>query len=217
MSAYRVGWLVLVGLVVTGGLLLARLALPTAALVVLAFAGAGLGVGLHPHPVRLIGIERATVSPIWFSVVSCSVGLVALSGLLWGVGASGTVALVALLAIVWVPLWQRRGWTQQEAAGVRPSMAQDVRSPAPSAVQRPVDVHTWSNANLCWAWRWSFTELHRARSGTALARVADERRLYLDEIERRDPRAFALWISAGARAAGDPLRYLGVGSDRSAS
>jgi len=33
-------------------------------------------------------------------------------------------------------------------------------------------------------------------------------RCYLDELERRDPAGFRRWINDGARAAGDPARYI---------
>ena len=37
--------------------------------------------------------------------------------------------------------------------------------------------------------------------------MADVRRAYLDELERRCPAAFAAWLESGARAAGDPGKF----------
>ncbi len=64
---------------------------------------------------------------------------------------------------------------------------------------------------LCWGWRASFTALQRADPRTdhrRWAALVTVRRLYLDEIARRDPAGFARWIYAGARPASDPTRYL---------
>jgi hypothetical protein len=41
-----------------------------------------------------------------------------------------------------------------------------------------------------------------------LDRVGEQRRAYLDEMARRDPEGFHRWLDSGARAAGDPSRYL---------
>jgi hypothetical protein len=38
--------------------------------------------------------------------------------------------------------------------------------------------------------------------------VAQERRSYLDELERRHPRAIEAWLAGPATADGDPLPYL---------
>ena len=207
--------LIILGLVVTGGLLLARLSFLNAAFVLLALGGAGLGVALHPRPVRLIGIERAATSPIGGSVVGCSVGPVALGGLLWGVGVSGTAA--AFMAIVRVQLWRQGHSGQQDGDGAGSRSAADALLPEPVVGRRPLDVPASSNEQLCSAWRGTCTELQRVRSGAALERIVDERRFYLDQIEARDPRGLALWISAGARADGNPLPRLSVDSDRPAS
>lgn len=68
---------------------------------------------------------------------------------------------------------------------------------------------TWSCEELCWAWRASFSRLERVAGDAAgTARVAEERHALLEEIARRDPAGFAAWITAGARAASNPRRYL---------
>jgi hypothetical protein len=66
----------------------------------------------------------------------------------------------------------------------------------------------WTDEELCWAWRCSFSRVQRAGDAAELARAAQERRSYLDEIERRDPHGFTTWMRDGARAGSDPRRYL---------
>lgn len=39
-------------------------------------------------------------------------------------------------------------------------------------------------------------------------RVVQQRQLYLDELERRNPAGLAAWLASGARAAGDPTRFI---------
>lgn len=63
-----------------------------------------------------------------------------------------------------------------------------------------------STEQLCWAWRRSFVLLGRCATGDELARLADLRRDFLDELQRRDPAVFARWLPT-ARAAGNPARY----------
>jgi hypothetical protein len=38
--------------------------------------------------------------------------------------------------------------------------------------------------------------------------IVDERRAYLDEIERRTAHGMAAWLASGPRAAGDPSRFV---------
>ena len=64
-----------------------------------------------------------------------------------------------------------------------------------------------TDEELCWAWRRSFARLVHATELEAVALLAEQRRGYLDELERRHPARFATWISSGARAAGDPTPY----------
>lgn len=64
---------------------------------------------------------------------------------------------------------------------------------------------------LCRAWRKSYFDLTRSRSLPASLRIVQARQEYLDELERRSPHGLSAWLTSGARAAGDPSRYI-VGS-----
>jgi len=65
-----------------------------------------------------------------------------------------------------------------------------------------------SDEALCRAWRASFSALQKASSPTQRFRIVDERRAYLDEIERRTVHGMAAWLASGPRAAGDPSRFV---------
>ena len=64
-----------------------------------------------------------------------------------------------------------------------------------------------SDEELCLAWRRSFTQLQRAAGAERRTAMADVRRAYLDELERRYPDSFADWMASNPRAAGDPARF----------
>ena len=64
-----------------------------------------------------------------------------------------------------------------------------------------------SDEELCLAWRRSFKQLQSSTGRELRLGVADVRRAYLDELERRQPEAFAAWLASGPRAAGDPARF----------
>jgi hypothetical protein len=69
-----------------------------------------------------------------------------------------------------------------------------------------------ATAELVQAWRHSFLLLAAACGDPSrLAQISEQRRAYLDELARRDPVGFQQWIDSGARAAGDPSRYLTPG------
>ena len=77
---------------------------------------------------------------------------------------------------------------------------------------RPSEPHVapaaLSDDALCLAWRASFSALQSARSPAERLSVVDERRAYLDELENRNARGMAAWLASGARAAGDPSRFV---------
>jgi len=65
-----------------------------------------------------------------------------------------------------------------------------------------------SDDALCLAWRASFSVLQRAESTAQQLSIVEERRTYLDEIERRNAHGLAAWLASGPRAAGDPGRFV---------
>ena len=67
----------------------------------------------------------------------------------------------------------------------------------------PVD-----DLELCRAWRRSYLSLQSAASIDERLRIVARRQSYLDELERRAPQQLAEWLHTGARAAGDPTRFI---------
>jgi hypothetical protein len=78
----------------------------------------------------------------------------------------------------------------------------------------PLEVSDWESAiralsdeELCWSWRASYTALLAAPEVARLELVT-LRQAYLEDLERRNPRGMRAWLDSGARAAGNPARYL---------
>lgn len=62
---------------------------------------------------------------------------------------------------------------------------------------------------LCHVWRRSYVRLEASRAAEARLEVVGLRQLYLDELVRRHPAQMRHWLASGARAAGNPLPFLG--------
>jgi hypothetical protein len=95
-------------------------------------------------------------------------------------------------------------------------VADDATVPPPVVAPRTVTCPPaagLTTAELCQAWRASFTALDVVVDPAQRAQVVQRRQEYLDALESRDPRGFARWIGLGARAASDPGRYLARGTD----
>lgn len=87
----------------------------------------------------------------------------------------------------------------------RPAVVLD-DMPVVSCSSRPAE--SMDDEELCWAWRVSYVALQHATSPAARLRAVQTRQEYLDELERRNPEGLTAWLYSGARAAGDPRRYI---------
>lgn len=73
-------------------------------------------------------------------------------------------------------------------------------------MQRPPQA--MDDATLCFAWRTSYVALQKPWSLALRLRIVQRRQEFLDEFERRNSGGFSAWLASGARAAGDPSRYI---------
>lgn len=138
----------------------------------------------------------------------------------YGVAAGAEVLLLLLVITATAPpvgTWL--GWlrptaakpTRGEPTRVKPTRAKPVLLDVALPELKSEDqLSQLSAAELCLAWRRSFTELRRLDHWSA---TIDVRRAYLDELERRYPEKFAAWLASGPRAASDPGRYFNHGAD----
>jgi hypothetical protein len=136
-----------------------------------------------------------------------AIGVIVLLGA--ALGALLLAAAVAVAVVAHRVLRGRRTAAASEAPP-DPALPTDSRQRRPALL--PDDAATATTSQLCRAWRVSYLILENTRDPVRLAEVAAIRRAYLDELDRRDPGGFRRWLEDGARAAGDPARYIGTGS-----
>lgn len=150
------------------------------------------------------------------------------SGLVWAGGAAAAVPVVAGLVVlagpatgpllllagfaalpwVWARLRRRR---ERRALEHRehPPAAPVEANPAPGPRPLVRVLASLSTPALCAEWQRSFGVLTGATDQAGRDDVAELRRRYLDELERRDPTALGRWLAADARPAGtNPARHL---------
>jgi hypothetical protein len=96
-----------------------------------------------------------------------------------------------------------RGHPTQAAAAARPLSEHPARKGAPFG--RPSRL---SDESLRQCWEASWALLQRARTLPDAKRIVEYRQTCLDEIARRNPDTFPLWLEAGAPNAHEPARQL---------
>lgn len=187
-----VAWLI-------GGIGLAGM--PVAVLLAMVPVGVLVGVCYVSHqassPVVALRCRHDWVLVARIAATVIAAGCV-LGGLVVLLGATGfALAFVgAGTAIAW-----RAG--RSHRAPIGRSRQRDVPPPTP-----PATLAVIPTAELSRMWRVSYLTLAGDRDPGVVDHVTLARRRYLDELERRDPTGFQRWITAGARAASDPARYI---------
>ncbi len=226
MSLYRTAWTSTAYLLGGVGAVIGLLTIHTPE--VAGVVGVGAVVGclacLTARPGRSRGAEARRV--ITAGAVTAATGL-ALTGLIRILG-PGAIVTAVIMMVASPPALHRYAATARRCAQWRapgnelPATTNDGDGPeqpcSPFLSAPVVSVRALSNQELCLAWRTSYTALQRIqRSGeiTQQAGLVAARQAYLDELERRDPSGFARWLSAGARPASNPGRYVDTPADPS--
>ena len=219
---YRDVWVTLTAIIATVGVCVAFLTWGVAGVVGAFIAGAVMGGAMTaalapenlPRPWR-----RATVG-----AAASGVGVIAVAGL---VVVLQVVALVVLLALTMsAPPVVRVLQGKLTLKAPKPATAADDQpppeqplddldgaqwpAPDPATVEQslPMAPEDLDDDALCWAWRRSYVVLQRSRSAATRLHVVEVRQAYLDELERRNALGLAAWLASGARAAGNPSRFI---------
>lgn len=226
MARYRDGWMLVTAVTATVGIWTALQTWPLVgvlgAFVCVAFVGGSLAEAARPERGRRRIRPVAAVAGLSGVSVVAAAGLMAMSGLLG-------LLVVALLAITCPQAWsalRRRRPTKasgpdiaaqspeqlpETGTGTATIAAARVEDPEP-APDMPEEPWLLDDYALCCAWRKSYLVLERPHSPSTHLLVVERRQLYLDELERRNPTGLAEWLASGARAAGDPTRFIVRGS-----
>jgi hypothetical protein len=166
----------------------------------------------HPDPAPAVSRARVVATVV-------AAVLTVLTVLLLG-GVLTLIPLLLLGATAAVLIHDRRSARTIPRTPPPPPPPPSLPLPGTSAVVPPggVDVLSlarWSEQELCQAWQRTYVQLLRHTDAAWTEYLAQTRRTYLDELQRRDPTGFAAWIASGARAASDPMRYLTTSPPRS--
>ncbi|MGW1344400.1 hypothetical protein ACWCOV_25400 [Kribbella sp. NPDC002412] len=220
MRAYRVAWLGFCGVVgVAGALVAVTWSLSTVGLLfVLAALTGGMAAMIALTPADNTPFDRDRWPVVATSVVVAGAGAVAFVGL--GTLLGGPMAVLVLALAVGGSPYVVRRWIgrlrdhEHLPAPENPGEAESVATAAARVQQLEsidlpaVEAAELSDDALVLAWRSSFSALQRATSPAESAQIVEARHAYLDELERRNPPGVAAWLASGARAAGNPTRFV---------
>lgn len=169
-------------------LLLVLVLVPPDGALMLAALGALLGAEVHSCLARWVsatGRENSQPAGAVKTMSGSICGALALPVLAGAIAFLGLGILVAMVAMVGVI-------AVGGAVLVRHFVAATRTSVSPGA-----DVAGWSDDSLGLAWQASYARLQRS-GGPGLLSISVERGRYLDELERRDPAEFGVWLTSGA-------------------
>jgi hypothetical protein len=116
--------------------------------------------------------------------------------------------LVALFSLGSVGNARESGSRESRASSITPSPAGSREPPKSTPPLAPAALGALSDQQLCWLWRHTFWDLRDEETVDERLATVAVRQACLEELERRDPSAFAAWLSSGARASGGPERFL---------
>ena len=226
MQAYRAVWLNTVAILGGIGVLVALLG-PRVDVHLVVAVTIGVSVGTLTHLARQVGQHPRQRRQALLATAGATATLLAVIGLVT-LGGPVAVLLVALFAVASPPVLRALRIAPRRAPSSSPtSSAPRAGGPpagdqASTAAERaePADpdvgdvlpgVRTLSDAELSRAWPASSAELGHAREAgdsVELGRLVVLRQAYLDELERRNPSEFPLWLTGSAHPASDPGELL---------
>jgi hypothetical protein len=214
----RIAWAALGVVLVTLGVV-GALVMPIGLVVFWGVLGLVVGVAAWQAAVSF-PVVRQLVEPrkpdVWTGT-AVAVGFVvvclAIAGLVTVVDAPTATALLGVLMAVagWI------GWRIWRGTnGARPTVVAKAEPPpaGPPTMLRtlpPSPTRDLPTDELCLIWRRSYFQLQRAADEHTRQQIIRARQECLDELERRDRAGFARWLASGARAGGDPRRFLSPG------
>src|SRR4051812_18321389 len=210
MSKYRSSWLLAWSTTSLLGVCLALLLWPVGAVVLLfavAATTAALVAACAHDPVAVPAREAIGIRLRRVAVRAGALGAGEIAVMALAAGAPPLLLVLLLLA----------GATSPNFVGLVRAHLDD-RNPRLSSL-RPDRGRVWSatavstaqgltDHDLCHAWCTSFDVLQSTSDVEARARIVCLRQAYLDELDRRDPHGLHAWLTSGARATGNPDRYL---------
>jgi hypothetical protein len=206
MSAYRFLWWSIAGPIGSVGATAAvdSASIPTTVII---FGIMALCLGVLSANLQSLngeGLRGGSISASTVCKHGCAAGFVVVSfyGLsgLFGVAVLPLAILLAVTCPIGAMRWRAR---------VDPQVpVESFSDPLPAPTTDHASIRAMTDPELCMAWRRSFVGLQRTDVVEAITAIAAFRHQLLDELERRNPDGFGVWLASGARAPSDPARYL---------
>ncbi len=221
MPRYRDVWVTLTAVTATVGVCIAVLTWSVAGVTGAFIAGGVMGGAMTA------ALAPEDLSRPWrraaLGALASGVGVVSVAGLVVVLRAGALVLLLA--ATLSAPPLVRLLRERLAAKRPKPPAEQETETverplddlvgdnwPAPDRVtielSLPMAPESLDDDALCWAWRRSYVVLQHTRTSATRLHVVQVRQAYLDELERRNAMGLAAWLASGARAAGNPSRFI---------
>jgi hypothetical protein len=210
MKRYRTAWIYLWGAVLAAGTALSLPMLSVPALVIMFSVAVIVAISsltlTRGRPTESASDLHAITRLILLRAAGGTVFVLSFIGLSVFLGA--LVWLLLFLAAASSPWLIGRGWRTLNRTPMEPEPARTPTNTTQATLPDPTVIRELSNKELCRAWRVSYLTMLGASSASDLQRLSTARGAYLNELERRNPVGFKAWIDSGARASGDPEKFL---------
>ncbi|TDP89951.1 hypothetical protein [Labedaea rhizosphaerae] len=213
MRAYQSVWLAVCAASCGIGIAFAVFVCPLSVLLLMGVAALGiatLAVKVAPPAEGQLARHLGRVTAV------CAPALIGVSGLIGAFAELGWLWLLCL-AIAGAPVWlHRRFGPEAPPPAIRPAKPVKPVKLTKATVPEPrladaaelAELVRTDTAEICWTWRRSYVALQQARKIDDRLKIVLLRQQCLDELSAREPSGFHAWLSAGARAASDPTRYV---------
>jgi hypothetical protein len=231
MALYQLIWRLFAGAVVAVGIVLEVLTHPISTVIALSALSVGIavcvGLGMRVGEGEAAVPVRTTFATIAKATMLAIAGLTALVGLST-LGAM-TMLFVAAAVVTTSPPFvakvfgidvyvepRSRGaqaMPEEEQWRFAPPVEMEKPSSMNVAELATTDVEAMETRELVRDWRRSYVALEQAVDPATKMALVQARQAFLDELERRNPHGLHEWLESGARAAGDPTKYMAPGGD----
>jgi hypothetical protein len=235
MALYQLIWRLFAGAVTAVGIVLEVLTHPISTVVALGALSLGVavcvGLGLRVGESDVVVPVHTTVHHVAKAALLSVAGLTALVGLAT-LGAV-TMLFIAAVVVVTSPPFVAKVFNVDVFVERKASVREEIREEGqwrfapPVEAEQPAsmnvselataDVRSMGTRELVRDWRRSYVALEQASDSATKMALVQARQEFLDELERRNPDGLHEWLESGARAAGDPTKFMSPGGENEAN
>jgi hypothetical protein len=235
MALYQLIWRLFAGAVAAVGIVLEVLTHPISTVVALSALSLGVaicvGLGMRVGESDVVVPVGTTVNHIVKGTLLSIAALTALVGLAT-LGVM-TMLFIAAAVVVTSPPFVAKVFKVDVSVEPPASIVDEIREEGQWRFAPPVetaqpasmnvselataDVRSMGTRELVRDWRRSYVALEQASDSATKMALVQARQAFLDELERRNPDGLHEWLESGARAAGDPTKFMSAGGENEAN